>query len=227
MLDLMLMLAVPIAPAIGDVAIPDGSKLGAGSACYVIERKGEPIGRTWQRVRAAREGDTPVLDVIVHQRLDDGRFDMRDHFVLRRADLTPIRMDSRRNGVEHVRVRYDGASIEVSRPGQETSRIRSSDKLWDGNLWGLTFAALPLAEGRTYSVPFFQYDKGLGRFAVKVVGTAQVDGRAAWQVDVEAGGGEGRTVRYLIGKDPPEELGTESPMFGQRLGGDCSALIEP
>ncbi len=227
MLNLMLMLALQGAPAIADVAVPDGSKLRAGSACYAIERSGKPIGKTWQRVRPAMEGDAPVWDVIVHQRVDDGRFDMRDHFVLRRADLTPIRMDSRRNGVEHVRVRYDGDAIEVSRPGQETSRFRSSGKLWDGNLWGLTFAALPLAEGRTYSVPFFQYDKGMGRFALKVAGTVQVDGRAAWQVDVEAGGGEGRTVRYLIGKNPPDELGTESPMFGQRLGGDCGALIEP
>lgn len=223
MLALMLIAATPLPEA----AVPDGARLHAGSACYALTREGKPIGQTWQRVSAATDGDTPVWDIIVHQRVGDGKFDMRDHFVLRRTDLTPIRMDSRRNGVEHVTVRYDGAYIEVSRPGQETTRFRSSGKVWDGNLWGLTFAALPLREGGTYAVPFFQYDKGLGRFALEVTGSVQVEGRSAWRVDVEAGGGNGRTVRYLIGKNPPEELGTESPMFGQQLGGDCSALAEP
>lgn len=222
MLALMLIAAMPLP----GVAVPDGSRLREGSACYRLTRADKPIGETWQRVRAAMDGSTPVWDIIVHQRVGDGKFDMRDHFVLRRSDLTPIRMDSRRNGVEHVVVRYDGPYIEVSRPGLEARRFRSSGKVWDGNLWGLTFAALPLHEGGTYAVPFFQYDKGLGRFALEVTGSVQVDGRSAWRVDVEAGGGGGQTVRYLIGKDPPAELGTEGPMFGQRLGGDCSALAE-
>ncbi|WP_294250757.1 hypothetical protein [uncultured Sphingomonas sp.] len=222
----MLALMLIAATTMPDVSVPDGSRLREGSACYALTREGKPIGQTWQRVRAAIEGSTPVWDIIVHQRVGDGRFDMRDHFVLRRTDLTPIRMDSRRNGVEHVAVRYDGADIEVARPGQEVTRFRASGKVWDGNLWGLTFAALPLRQGGSYTVPFFQYDKGLGRFALEVTGSEQVDGRSAWRVDVETGGG-GQTVRYLIGKNPPEELGTESPMFGQRLGGDCSALAEP
>ena len=223
MLAWMLVLAMP--PV--DTAVPDGTKLHEGSTCYTLTRADKPIGQTWQRIRAAEEAGAPVWDVIVHQHLANGAFDMRDHFVLRRADLSPIRMDSQRNGAEHVRVRYGGDRIEVERPGQAMTSFHALGTLWDGNLWGLTFAALPLAEGRTFAVPFFQYDKGLGRFDVEVVGSAQVNGRSAWLIDVNADGGSGRTVRYQISKDPAEELGTESPMVGQHLGGDCSALAEP
>ncbi|WP_313534852.1 hypothetical protein [Sphingomonas sp.] len=221
MLALMLIAAMPMPEA----AVPDGSRLREGSACYALTREGKPIGQTWQRVRAATDGGTPVWDIIVHQRVGDGRFDMRDHFVVRRSDLRPLRMDSRRNGVEHVRVRYNGASIQVTRPDHADTQVLAPGAVWDGNLWGLTFAALPLAEGQTYALPFFQYDKGLGRFTLKVVGSAKVDAQDAWLVDADAG--NGRIVRYLIGKNPAAELGTETPMFGQRLGGDCSALAEP
>jgi hypothetical protein len=221
MLALMLIAAMQMPNA----AVPDGSRLREGSACYALTREGKPIGQTWQRVRAATDGGTPVWDIIVHQRVGDGKFDMRDHFVLRRGDLRPLSMDSRRNGVEHVRVRYDGATIQVTRPGQADTQMSAPGAIWDGNLWGLTFAALPLAEGQTYALPFFQYDKGLGRFTLKVVGSAKVDGQDAWLVDADAG--DGRIVRYQIGKNPAAELGTETPMFGQRLGGDCSALAEP
>nr|WP_315383919.1 hypothetical protein [uncultured Sphingomonas sp.] len=221
MLALMLIAAMPLP----DVAVPDGSRLREGSACYALTRADKPIGQTWQRVRAAMDGSTPVWDIIVHQRVGDGKFDMRDHFVLRRSDLRPLRMDSRRNGVEHVRVRYDGAKIQVARPDKAETQISAPVSVWDGNLWGLTFAALPLADGQTYELPFFQYDKGLGRFTLKVVGSAKVDGVDTWLVDADAG--DGHAVRYRIGKSPAAELGTETPMFGQRLGGDCSALAEP
>lgn len=220
MLALMLIAAAPLPDT-----VLDGSRLREGSACYALTRADKPIGQTWQRVLAAMEGDIPVWDVVVHQRVGDGKFDMRDHFVLRRADLRPLRMDSRRNGTEHVRVRYDGLAIEVTQVGKPTTKVSAPGPVWDGNLWGLTFTALPLAEGGAYTVPFFQYDKGLGSFTLKVVGSAQVQGRKAWLVDVDAG--DGRTVRYQIGKAPAEELGTESPMFGQHFGGDCTALAEP
>lgn len=221
MLAPMLIAAMPMS----DAAMPEGTRLREGSACYTLTRAGKPTGQTWQRVRAAMDGQMPVWDVIVHQRAGEGRFDMRDHFVLRRSDLRPLRMDSRRNGVEHVRVRYDGATIAVTRPDKPETQVSAPGAVWDGNLWGLTFAALPLAEGRTYALPYFQYDKGLGRFTLKVIGSAQVDGRDAWLVDVDAG--DGRTVRYQIGKNPADELGIVNPMFGQHLGGDCSALAEP
>ncbi|WP_294330854.1 hypothetical protein [uncultured Sphingomonas sp.] len=220
MLELML-----VALALPERAMPDGTRLRAGDACYTLTREGKPIGQTWQRVRAASEGGVSVWDVIVHQRVGDGRFDMRDHFVLRRSDLRPLAMDSRRNGAEHVRVRYDSAFIETTKAGQVPSRIPAPDAVWDGNLWGLTFAALPLADGGAYELPYYQYDKGLGRFHLKVVGTAEVGGRAAWIVEADAG--DGHTVRYQIGKAPADELGTVSPMFGQQLGGDCTALVEP
>jgi hypothetical protein len=219
MLGLMLLLVLP------DPVVPDGNRLHEGSACYTLTRSEKPIGQTWQRVRAATEAGTPVWDVIVHQRVGGGSFDMRDHFVLRRADLQPLRMDSRRNGVEHVRVRYDGSSIVTTRPGQQPVTTAAPGAVWDGNLWGLTFAALPLTAGGSYELPFFQYDKGLGHVRVKVVGSAEIRGRDVWLVDVDTG--EGRTVRYHIGKKPADELGSETPQFGQQLGGDCSSLAEP
>jgi len=45
------------------------------------------------------------------------------------------------------------------------------------NLWGVTFAALPLRERGTYTLPLWQYDKGFGTFTVRVLGSKIVDPR--------------------------------------------------
>ncbi len=37
---------------------------------------------------------------------------------------------------------------------------------------------LPLAEGAHFELPFYQYDKGFGRFTIDVVGSEDVAGRA-------------------------------------------------
>lgn len=218
----MLEFLAPIALAAVATATPDGTRLAEGATCYTFAMGDKPLGVTWQSLRASEEGDTPVWDIVVHQRMIDGSFDMRDHFVLRRADLRPIRMASFKSGEEHVRVFYSADKVETFRPGSAAMVEELSSPVWDGNLWGLTYAALPLAEGAHFELPFYQYDKGFGRFTIDVVGSEDVAGRAAWIV--EADPGSGRKARYLIAKDAAEELGYSGGPIVQSPGGDCSAL---
>jgi hypothetical protein len=200
----------------------DGSLLRPSTTCYAITRGDTVMGATFQKVSETVADGVPAWDIVVHQRIGDGKFDLRDHFVLRRSDLTPIAMDSRKSGVEHVRVAYAQGKAVTTRPGAAPVETAFSGKTWDGNLWGLTFAALPLAQGAHFELPFYQYDKGLGRFTLDVIGSEQVDGRDAWTVEVS--GGDGRKVRYQIGKADRAELGYHGGGFAQRLGGDCSAI---
>jgi hypothetical protein len=205
--------------------VPDGARLQAGSRCYTIFSGDKAIGQTWQRIRATSQGGVARWDVIVHQRMADGAFDLRDHFVLRRADLRAIEMDSRKNGVEQVRVRYSDGAIETVFAGKAPAETKATGALWDGNLWGLTFAALPLADAKHFVLPFYHYEKGLGHFTLDVVGSEVVDGRPAWIVEADAG--DGRKVRYQIAKQSGDELGYSAGRFRQSVGGDCAGLIEP
>ena len=210
-----------LALALAQAAAPDGSLLKPGTACYAIARGDTAMGATFQKVVAATVDGMPVWDVVVHQRIGDGKFDLRDHFVLRRADLTPIAMDSRKSGVEHVRVVYGDGKAVTTRPGADPVETAFTGRIWDGNLWGLTFAALPLAQGAHFELPFYQYDKGLGHFTLDVVGSETVARRDAWTVEVTM---DQRKVRYQIGKADRAELGYYGGGFAQRLGGDCSAI---
>ena len=75
-------------------------------------------------------------------------------------------------------------------------------------------------------MPFYQYDKRLGAFAITVRGQEDVatpEGPVkAWVVDASSGSGE--QLEYLIAAKGGRELGYRSPQGGQRLGGDCSGL---
>lgn len=217
----MLILAV-LALAQTTVPFVDGSTLKPSTACYAITRGDTVMGATFQKVSTTTADGVPVWDVVVHQRVGDGKFDLRDHFVLRRSDLSPIAMDSRKSGVEHVRVAYANGKAITTRPGAAPVETVLAGPVWDGNLWGLTFAALPLAQGAHFDLPFYQYDKGLGRFALDVIGSEQVNGRDAWTVEVTAG--DQRKVRYQIGKTDRAELGYYGGGFAQKLGGDCSFI---
>lgn len=218
----MLMLALLLAAA--DPAI-DGTRLAAGSQCYSIVRGGQTIGVTLQTVTATVAEGKPAWDIVVHQRVGNGQFDLRDHFVLRAGDLTPIAFDSRKSGTEHVRVAYGSGKLVTTRPDKPATETTFTGRIWDGNLWGLTFAALPLAEGAHFELPFYHYDKGLGSFVLDVVGSETVQTPAgpveAWTVELESAG---RKVRYQIGKADHAELGNAAGPFAQRLGGDCSAI---
>lgn len=210
----------------------NGARLQAGSTCYAIVAGDKTIGSTLQTVTASRDGTRPVWDIVVHQKLANGSFDMRDHFIVDRKTLLPIRMDSQRgrerteSGWHRVSVEYGPRNVRGTREtatGSTPLDAALTGPTWDGNLWGLTFAALPLKEGGTYAVPFWQYDKGFGTFTARVVGSEDVDtpsGKvAAWVV--EAGDDPAQRARYKIAKATRQELGYTAGPSGQRLGGVC------
>lgn len=214
------------------VPVMEGARLRAGSACYEIMAGDRVIGTTRQTITATREAAGPAWDIVVHQKVGNGAFDMRDHFVLDRKTLLPIRMDSRRGvagtekGWHRVSVHYDRDRIRGTRQtaaGTAPIDVVLGGPTWDGNLWGVTFTALPLEDGGRYAVPFWHYDKGFGSFTVRVVGSEVVDtpaGKvAAWIV--EAGPDPAKPMRYRIAKATRMELGYSAGANGQRLARNC------
>ncbi|MCY7338847.1 MAG: hypothetical protein LH465_02665 [Sphingomonas bacterium] len=213
----------------------DATSLRPGHSCFVIEREGKAIGETWQAIKLARRNDRKVWDVVVHQRVAAAGFDMRDHFVLGYDDLAPLSLDSRRGvkpgsrGWQRVSLRYTPTRILGAKTtGNKTTLIdvQLDHRVVDGNLWGVTFAALPLRQGADFSIPMWQYDNGFGQFTVRVVGSEQrptpsgpVD---AWAID--AGTDPLKLTRYFIAKRDPRELGYAAGPMNQRLGGSCVGL---
>ena len=230
MLSLFAALALQTA---APTVLPDGRRLSEDRQCYVLSMtRGEvsrPMGVTWQTVTRDTIDGRPVLRIVVHQSINGGAFDMRDVFVLDAATLRPISLVNTRQGQVHVRANYGADRItgEIIADGVSTPiDIPVLGPVWEGNLFGLTFAALPLAEGAEFSLPYWQYDKGFGAFSVRVAGSETVatpDGPVeAWVV--EAGPDQGRDLTYLISKDGHRELGYRAGPGSQSLGGDCSAL---
>lgn len=223
--------------AFAQTAGPDGSRLSESDVCYIIiagqGAKAAPMGVTRQTIGKSTRFGVPVLDIVVHQKAGD-RFDMRDHFVVREDDLTPLTFESLFMGSDHARLSYGASSIDgrkVGKDGKVTAiNLPVSGPVWEGNLFGLTIAALPLAEGKTFSLPKYQYDSGLGTFEFKVVGSETVttpEGPVeAWSVELlalpEMQGSPAMT--YRISKADHRELGYHSPMGGQQLGGDCAGM---
>jgi hypothetical protein len=213
--------------------LPDGGRLSEERKCYVLTmtRDGvsRPIGVTWQTVERDTVDGRAVLRVVVHQSVNGGAFDMRDEFLLDAASLGPIALTNTRQGQTHVRVAYGpdritGEKIEngVSTPVD----VPLTGPVWEGNLFGQTFAALPLAADAEFRLPYWQYDKGFGEFTVRVTGTEIVptpDGDIeAWVVD--AGPDADSRITYLISREGNRELGYRAGPGSQSLGGDCSAL---
>ena len=226
------MLLPTVLLALATVAI-DGTRIKDESSCYTLydNRSGTPmaLGVTWQTIRRTMLNGRPVLSVLIHQSVGGGKFDMRDRFLLDASDLRPITFTNDRNGKRHVTLRYADGHVRGSR-GKPDGTLEAIDvKLpgptWEGNLYGILFAALPLADGGNFRVPYYQYDKGLGEFSVQVLGQARGGTNVAWKVD--AGANEQRRSTYLLGRDPPRELAYSSGGVSQELGGDCSALMEP
>lgn len=213
-----------------------GDRLLPGATCYAIKVGGKDVGATWQDLRQENLNGRPVWDIVVHQKMFSGRFDMRDHFVVDRVTLLPIEMDSARGrektdkGWHRVRLHYDGGRVsgEKETPsGIEKISVTLDGPTWDGNLWGVTFAALPLSKGGTYTLPVWQYDKGKETFTVRVVGEAPAsqEGGAAWLLD--AGDDPSHLVRYEIGKSPRAELRYHTDGFSQDAGGMCAGMERP
>lgn len=210
----------------------DGTRLSAGSTCYDITARGKSVGKTWQRIQAAEKDGRATWDIVVHQRFADGSFDMRDHFVVDRKTMQPLSLESDRGrdrtakGWQRIRIAYGDHHASGTRQTAEgTSPIDTNfdHAVWDGNLWGLTFVALPLKEGATFTVPIWQYDKGLGQLTVKVTGKEVVHTPkgdvSAWTV--MAGDSPDKLVHYRIAMNAPAELGYEAGPFAQAPGGQC------
>lgn len=217
-----------------DLPRVDGRRIRAGTTCYAIERGGAPIGVTFQSISPTRARGVPAWRIVVHQRIAGGRFELRDSFVVRRSDLRPISLDSRRGtrsaaAWHEIQVNYGSRRITGTRAqpdGVTPIDVPLTAPVWEGNLWGVTFAALPLRQGARFRLPFWQYNKGFGTFIVNVTGSQMVDtptGRTdAWVL--EAGDNPERLVRYLIAKRTGAELGYGAADMQQRIGGDCRGM---
>ena len=154
---------------------------------------------------------------------------MRDSFLLRRADLRPIRLDSERDGTHHVHLDYAGNRVtgwKLVKGAKESIDINFDGPVWDSNLWGLTFAALPLKKDAQFHLPTYQYDDGKGSFSVTVTGEKKVPTpggmKDAWVI--RAGVKLNEMADYFIGKNPPAELGYDAGPMSQHPGGDCTGL---
>lgn len=233
------MIANLLLAAVLAVAVPDGNRLVESTQCFTMYRRtpqGEVVfGHTLQTIEFAEHEGAPALRIVVHQYGANGAFDMRDEFLLAREDLRPIAFQSHFQGAtgrsRDVELLYATDRITGSKTANGKNQridVPVSEPVWEGNLWGLTFAAMPLEAGAHFSLPFYQYDKGLGRFEIDVVETKSVatgQGNVeAWVVDAAIEGGP--HSRYFIGKDPAAELGYEAKGFRQSAGGDCSAIPE-
>ena len=213
----------------------NGALIHDDRACYTISSTREgastPVGLTWQTIEHIDFGDRPALRVVVHQSVNGGAFDMKDTFTLDAAALKPIRLENDRKGERHVTLDYASDRVVGTRIEDGVSRpvdVALPNTVHEGNLFGVTFAALPLADGATFSIPLYQYDKGLSAFEVRVTGyevVATSQGPVeAWTLDVLTG--PGLATVYLIAKADRRELGYRSARGSQMLGGDCSALME-
>lgn len=215
-------------------AVPDGTRLRPYSACYAIvgsSAEGAPvIGSAWQSVRKERIGRKAVWRIVVHQRLASGRFDLRDAFALDARTLRAVSLTTTRDGKPHAELSYIGDHVTGYKLDRQGSRVVIDQALpspvWEGNLFGPTFAALPLATGTSFTLPFYQYDRGLGEFTITVKGTEWVTtpaGRVeAWVLD--AGSSVDQRLTYWIAKRDRKEVGYSSPRGGQRLGGTCEGI---
>jgi len=228
-----------LATALAAIAIVpaqmQGDRLQAGATCYEIIVGGKPIGTTVQTITRSRDGQRSTWDIVIHQKAEDprfGRFDMRDQFVVDRKTLLPIRLTSSsgQEGVDRgwhrISLSYGASAIRGTKrtaAGTEAIDVPIAGPVWDGNLWGITFAALPLRRDRQFSIPFWQYDKGLGAFSARVIGSQNADTAigtvSAWTV--EAGTGGGPKTRYVIRKGPRQELAYDRAGAGQRLAKAC------
>jgi hypothetical protein len=229
------MLALALTAALAAAApTPQGDRLAHGTWCYAItaskDGATQTVGHTFQSIERTTHDGKPALKVVVHQRMG-AKFDMRDTFLLDAANLQPIEIDNERFGKRHVRDVYDDHGVTETRwdeAGQATTtRKPLTHPVWEGNLFGVMFAALPLEQGASYAVPFYQYDKGEGAFAIDVTGKRTIDTPEGKReaIVLQAGPSKAEQIEYLIGASPRMELGYNGPQgFGQSLAPNCTGF---
>ena len=220
--------------SIAPLVVPDGALVHVEQACYAMNRvrdgKPKQFGVTWQKIERNNVDGRDVLEVVVRQHAQDGSFDMRDEFMLHAGTLLPIHFRNTRDGKLFVELNYTKGHITGFRTQKDGSRskvdLAVDHPVWEGDLYGVLFAALPLKKGGEYRIPYYQYDQGLGEFSIRVIGTELVDTPhgpvSAWALD--AGPNEKQRIKYLIAKKPRRELGYQGKYVTQVLGGECKAL---
>ena len=225
------MLAFALAAAVS-TATPDATRLPEGTWCYALtatkDGKSQVVGHTFQSLARTTHDGKPAIEIVIHQRMG-AKFDMRDVFVLDAKTLQPFALTNTRFGKPHVRDVYAGTSVTETRwdeAGKETTTTKALAKpAWEGNLFGLMFAALPLRAGDEYAIPYFQYDKGEGTFDIKVTGERDIDTALGKRhAIVLQAGPTGQQAEYLVGAKPRIELGYSAGPFGQALAPSCAAF---
>lgn len=81
---------------------------------------------------------------------------MRDRFLLRPEDLRPIQLDTDRDGSPHVHLKYSDRHIsgwKTVGARKKPIEVELTEPVWDGNLWGLMLASLPLTAGTDLTLP--------------------------------------------------------------------------
>jgi hypothetical protein len=208
------------------LSTPNGKLIKNETTCYTTTvqkaEKSEIVGYTLQAIERSKVGDREVFKILIHQRMFGGKFDMRDSFIVDAQDLRAIEFMNERQGKQQVRLSYGNDKIRGTRMkadgATEAIEIAIPGPIWDANLWGLTFAALPLETGAQLSLPTFHYDKGRGEFNINVKGL-EAD---IWQLEV---GAEGQPkAHYQIGQSPRRELGVKAGPYTSFIGGDCTGL---
>jgi hypothetical protein len=226
--------AAALATATATTPTPQGDRLATGTSCYAITATKDgathTMGHAFQSIERVTHDGKPALKIVVHQRMGD-KFDMRDTFLLDAVTLRPFEMANERFGKPHVRDVYTEANVVETR-WDDAGKPTTVDKpltqpVWEGNLYGVLFAALPLAQGDTYSIPYYQYDKGEGAFAIEVTGIRTMDTPLGKRdaILLRAGPSKDRQMEYVIGASPRIELGYSGPQgFGQSLAPSCDAF---
>ena len=225
------MLAIFLTAALA-TATPDATRLPEGTWCYALtatkDGASHTVGHTCQSLAHTTHDGKPAVEIVVHQRMG-AKFDMRDVFVLDAKTLQPFELSNTRFGKPHVRDVYEGTRVTETRWDDEghatTTRKALTRPAWEGNLFGLMFAALPLHAGDEYAIPYYQYDKGEGTFAVKVTGERDIDtALGKTHAIVLQAGPIDQQAEYLIGAQPRIELGYSAGPFGQSLAASCAAF---
>ena len=67
-----------------------------------------------------------------------------------------------------VQASPDRQGLPSSLVPRKTISVDLNGPVWDGNLWGQTFAAMPLSTGASLTLPAYQYESGLGMFYIDV-----------------------------------------------------------